>query len=144
MNATINELILLAGGTFLTVLGIGKIIEVRKLYKTGTRAIGTVVALEEIAERPSRGDTPMIMYYPLIKYMASDNQWMTVRYDVGTNPASYREGDRVKIIYDGADYKRVIIDNSFSRLIGFGIMILGICLIIGVAVYYILNQYQPT
>jgi hypothetical protein len=76
--------------------------------------------------------------------MASDNQWMTVRYDVGTNPASYREGDRVKIIYDGADYKRVIIDNSFSRLIGFGIMILGICLIIGVAIYYILNQYQPT
>ncbi len=142
MNATIDELLLLAGGAFLTVLGIGKIADVRKLYKTGLRETGTVVAIEEVISRPSNIDHhPMIMYHPLIKYMASDSEWMTVRYDVGTNPSVYKEGDTVKIIYDPADYKHIIIDNKMSRLAGYVIMMLGVCLIIGVVTYYLLNQY---
>lgn len=140
MDATIDELILLAGGTFLIVWGIGKINERRKLLKSGIKVEGVVFKLEE---RLSSGKDRMLLYYPVIRYVTLDKNWITEEYDMGSNPAAYKEGDVVKIIYDPADYKHFIIDNFFSKALGLVLVVVGAAILIGVLIYYILNQYSP-
>lgn len=140
MNVTIDELLLLAGGSFLVVLGIGKLNERRKLLKTGAKVDGVVFSVEEewgVGTRRSR------LYYPVIRYVTAENEWVTKRYEIGTNPSAYNEGDRVKVIYDKADIEHFIIDNITTKLLGLVRIIIGVLLMIGVGVYYILNQYQP-
>jgi hypothetical protein len=139
MNATIDELILLAGGAFLIVWGIGKINERRKLLKSGIKVDGVVFKLEE---RLSSGTDRMLLYYPVIRYVTVDKNWITEEYDVGSNPSAYKEGDIVKIIYDPTDYKHFIIDNFLSKVLGWVLALIGVAILVGVLIYYILNQYS--
>jgi len=140
MNATIDELILLAGGTFLIVWGIGKINERRKLLKSGIKVDGVVFRLEE---RLSSGKNRMLLYYPVIRYVTLDKNWITEEYGFGSKPSVYKEGDIVKIIYDPADYKHFIIDNFLSKVLGWVLALIGVAILAGVLIYYILNQYSP-
>lgn len=140
MNVTIDELLLLAGGTFLVVLGIGKLNERRKLLKNGAKVEGIVFSLEEewgVGKERSK------LYYPVIRFVTIEKEWVTKRYGIGTNPAAYNEGDRVIVIYDKVDNEHFIIDNITTKLLGPVCIIIGVLLMIGVVVYYILNQYQP-
>jgi len=139
MNATIDELILLAGGTFLIVWGIGKINERRKLLKSGIKVDGVVFRLEE---RLSSGTDRMLLYYPVIRYVTLDKNWITEEYGVGSNPSVYKEGDIVKIIYDPADQKHFIIDNFSTKIFGWVLALIGVAILAGVLIYYILNQYS--
>jgi hypothetical protein len=139
MNVTIDELIILAGGAFLSVWGIGKISERRKLLKTGVKVEGVVFQLEKLT---SFGKKPSTLYYPVIRYVTLDKEWITEKYGVGTNPSAYKEGEIVKVIYDPADYKHFIIDDFMSKALGIILIAVGALLIIGVFIYYILNQYQ--
>ncbi|QEC79634.1 DUF3592 domain-containing protein [Mucilaginibacter ginsenosidivorax] len=131
MNATIDELILLAGGTFLIVWGIGKINERRKLLKSGLKVDGVVFKLEE---RLSSGTDRMLLYYPVIRYVTLDKNWITEEYAVGSNPSAYKEGDVVKIIYDPADYKHFIIDNFLSKVLGWVLALIGVVILAGVLI----------
>jgi hypothetical protein len=137
MNVTIDELIILAGGAFLSVWGMGKIIERRKLLKTGVKVAGEVFRLEK---RTSGGKKPSTLYYPVIRYVTLDKEWITEEYGVGSNPSVYKEGEIVKVIYDPADYKYFIIDDFMSKAFGIILMAVAGLLIIGVFIYYILNQ----
>ncbi|WP_419698852.1 DUF3592 domain-containing protein [Mucilaginibacter sp. NFX135] len=140
MNVSIDELLLLASGAFLVVLGIGKLNERRKLLKTGAKVDGVVFSVEEewgVGTRRSR------LYYPVIRYVTIEKEWVTKRYEVGTYPPAYNEGDHVTVIYDLADIEHYIIDNITTKLLGPVFIILGILLMLGVGAYYILNQYQP-
>lgn len=141
MNTTIDELLLLAGGTFLVVLGIGKLNERRKLLKTGAKVEGVVFSLEKV--RGSGKGYYTYDYFPVIRYVTLEKEWVTKRYDIGTNSSAYNEGDRVIVIYDKADIEHYIIDNITTKLLGPVCIIIGILLMLGVGVYYILNQYQP-
>lgn len=137
MNVTIDELLLLAGGTFLVVLGIGKLNERRKLLKNGAKVEGIVFSLEEewgVGKERSK------LYYPVIRFVTIEKEWVTKRYGTGTNPTAYNEGDRVIVIYDKVDNEHFIIDNITTKLLGPVCVIIGILLMIGVGIYYILNQ----
>ena len=140
MNVPIDELLLIAGGAFLVVLGVGKLNERRKLLKTGFKVEGVVFSLEEewgVGRERSK------LYYPVIRFVTIEKEWVTKRYEIGTNPSAYNEGDRVTVIYDKADNEHFIIDNITTKLIGPVYIIIGILLTLGVGAYYILNQYQP-
>jgi len=137
MNVTIDELLLIAGGAFLVVLGIGKLNERCKLLKTGAKAEGVVFSLEEewgVGRERSK------LYYPVIRFVTLEKEWVTKRYDIGTNPSAYNEGDRVTVIYDKADIEHFIIDNITTKLLGPVCIIIGVLLMIGVVIYYILHQ----
>ena len=140
MNVNYDELILLTGGAFLTVYGIGKINERGKLVKTGIRVKGEVTALEERVSNVGSDTGRSINYHPIIRYMASDNEWMNVISDIGTNPAAYKEGDEVNIIYEASNYKHFIIDSFWYKLIGPMLSIVGILLMAGVGIYYMMHQ----
>jgi hypothetical protein len=134
MNATIDELILLAGGAFLTVLGVWKINERRKLLKIGIKVEGVVFKIEE--EQDKRG----ISYYPVIRYVTLEKEWITKKYNTGTNPPAYKEGDTVNVIYDPIDKEHFIVDNLSGKITGLMLGLFGILLIVGVVIYYILHQ----
>jgi hypothetical protein len=91
MNATIDEIILLAGGAFLAVWGSAKMTERRKLLKNGARVEGTVMENDYSGNGSS--------YYPVIRYVTLEKEWVTKKYDIGSSPPAFKEGETVRVIY---------------------------------------------
>lgn len=77
MNITINEWIILIVGLFIMVWGIGKINERRRLLRIGIRVEGVVFKLEK---RVSSGEDRMPLYYPIIRYVTLNKEWITKEY----------------------------------------------------------------
>ncbi|SDD48110.1 Protein of unknown function [Mucilaginibacter pineti] len=136
MNVNYDELILLTGGAFLAVLGAGKFNERRKLIKTGVKVNGVVFRIEESTD----DETNSSMYYPVIRYLTEDKEWITETYKLGSRPSVYKEGDSVSVIYDPANYKHFIIDNTFTKFLAPVLFIIGVLLIASVIIYYVLHQ----
>jgi hypothetical protein len=134
MITTFNELVLFVAGAIFTIIGIRKIYKRRKLVKTGIKVAGVVFRMEEEFKVKS------FSYYPVIRYVTLEKEWITERYDVGSSPAAYKEGDTVKVIYDTVDNKQFIIDSWQAKLFEFLFLIGGVSLIIGAIIYYILHQ----
>jgi hypothetical protein len=135
MNVEIDELILLAVGAFLTIWGMAKMNERRKLLKTGIRVQGVVFRLDESWD--SEGRT---LYHPVIRFVTLEQEWITKKLEIGTRPSLYREGEDVKVIYDPTDNERFIIDNLSGKITGLLIAVAGILIIISLIIYYILHQ----
>ena len=139
MNVNYDELILLAGGAFLTVFGIGKLNERGKLIESGVKVEGVVFDIETSwdAEPDARSTT----YYPVIRFVTTDKEWITEKYDIGSNPSVYSVGDKVTVIYDTTDYNHFLIDNTQTKLLGPALIAVGTLLILGVIMYFFINQY---
>ena len=135
MNVTVDELILLAGGAFLTIWGIGRINERRKLLKNGVKVEGIVFELDR-----SMDNKGSVMYYPIIRFVTLEKEWVTKRLEIGTRPSAYREGEKVKVIYDPEDIEHFILDNLSEKLIGLILVLVGILLVAGAFIYYIMHQ----
>ncbi|GAA3958252.1 DUF3592 domain-containing protein [Mucilaginibacter dorajii] len=136
MNITVDEIILLTGGTFFTVWGIGKITERSKLVKTGVKVDGVVMENEYDGEGRDVGT-----YYPVIRYITLEKEWVTKRYEIGSSPPAFKERETVKVIYSLEDHEYFMIDNWHSKLLGPVFIIVGLTLIISVVIYFILHQY---
>jgi hypothetical protein len=139
MNVNYDELILLAGGTFLAVFGIGKLNEREKLIKSGIKVEGIVFDIETVWDTGS--DVRSTTYYPVIRFVTTDKEWITEKYNVGSNPSVYSVGDKVKVIYDRADCKHFMINNTQTKLLGPALIAVGTLLILGVIMYFFINQY---
>ena len=138
MNITVNEWIILAVGLFAIVWGIGKVNERRKLLKTGIKVVGVVFKLEK---RLGSGKDRIPLYYPVIRYVTLNEEWITKEYDeAGSNPSMYKEGEKVNVIYDPDDNNHFIIDGFMNRILGFVGIAVGVLIITGVFIYYILKQ----
>ncbi|MDB5090067.1 MAG: hypothetical protein JWR09_4061, partial [Mucilaginibacter sp.] len=134
-----DELILLAGGAFLTVFGISKLNERRKLIKSGVKVEGVVFDIE--TSRGTGSDTRSTTYYPVIRFVTADKEWITEKYNIGSSPSVYNVGDKVTVIYDITDYKHFLIDNTQTKLLGPALIAVGTLLILGVIMYFFINQY---
>ena len=138
MNVNYDELILVVGGAFLTIFGIGKLNEREKLIKSGVKVEGVVFDIE-----PSLGTgVHSTTYYPVIRFVTADKQWITEKYNIGSNPSSYSIGDKVTVIYDTADYKHFLVDNTQTKLLGPAFITVGTLLILGVLMYFFVNQFS--
>ncbi|SHM11370.1 DUF3592 domain-containing protein [Mucilaginibacter sp. OK098] len=139
MNVNYDELILLAGGAFLTVFGVVKLNEREKLIKSGVKVEGVVFDMETSLGTGSgeRSTT----YYPVIRFVTADKEWITEKYNIGGNPSVYSVGDKVTVIYDTTDYKHFLIDNTQTKLLGPALIAVGTLLILGVIMYFFINQY---
>lgn len=136
MNVNYDELILLAGGAFLVVWGNWKKTERTKLLSSGIKAEGTVI---EIKTNPSSNNVSVGT--PVIKFETLNNEWITKEYGFGSSTLRYKIGDSVDVIYDASDAKHFIIDNRQTQLLGPVVMSVGLALIIGAIIYFIVNQY---
>ncbi len=98
----------------------------KRLSKIGKKAKGIVFKNNyKISGTDSRG-----IYYPVVRFLTENNEWITQEVDVGTNPPM-AEGKEIEVLYDPNNPNEVIINSdlrlaympSFLTLIGiFGIV----------------------
>ena len=90
------------------------------LRKTGIRVDGVVFQL--IMDNDN-------LMYPMIRFLTLSKEWITERVNVGGNPSPYKEGQKVKVIYDALNPKKFIIDSYFSRYLPTLLLFVGILLL---------------
>ena len=111
-------------GGFLLFFGIKKISSWRKLKEFGVKAEGVVFRLEQ--SNNARDQT----YYPVIRFLTAEKEWITKRYDGATTSGKYKEGDKVNILYNNDDAENFIIDDKINMLAGPILIGLGIVFIL--------------
>lgn len=121
--ATENASFLTAGlGLVFTLVGYFKGKEIKKIKESGIKAEGVVFSLEFENSSFNNGsdyDTSRSpgMYYPVIRYVTAEKEWVTEKYNIGSYPSKYQEGDKVPVIYDPENIKEFIIDNNSVNII---------------------------
>ena len=135
-NEILELLIAFLGGVALVVFGNYKRTERNTLLFSGIRTDGVVFRIEQGIEQ--RGT---MYYYPIVRYTTMEKEWITQKYTVGSTFSSYKEGDKVSIIYDSADNKKFIIDDTGTKLLGPVLMIVGCVLIIFTVVQYFFHPF---
>ena len=79
-------------------------------------------------------------YYPVIRYMTQDKEWITEKYDIGGGLLNkYNEGDKVTVIYDPKDNTKFVLNDTTTKLTGPVFIIIGIALVIGPLICYFFN-----
>jgi hypothetical protein len=79
----------------LTGVGVWQAGKVARLEANGLRAPGQVVRLK--GESGSGNNS--YSYYPIVKFQPADGRPVEFKDSVGSNPASYRVGDKVTVLY---------------------------------------------
>ncbi len=137
-NELAGQLIVALVGIALIVIGNAKYRKRKQLLSSGVKVEGMVSELITESSHSSGGPS-MSNYYPVIEYKNSDQVEVSKRYDIGTNPSIYKIGDVVSVIYDANDDREFIIDNKITQWAPPVIIIVGIAVVIGSIIYYILT-----
>lgn len=80
----------------LAALGAYQSLKLAHLEAAGLRAEGRVVRLHR---ESSSGSSSDYSYYPVVEFRTRDNKRIQFKDSVGTNPPSYRPGDKVTVLY---------------------------------------------
>jgi len=148
MNVNYDELIMLTGGAFLAVWGFAKMNERSNLLAKGVKVEGIVFDMEDgwdattVFNDSDNIRASRTLYYPVIRFVTAEKEWVTKKYKMGSNPAAYDVGDKVKVVYDPADIEHFIIDDWGSVLTWPIVAAVGVLLILGVVIYFFTMQFQ--
>jgi len=107
---------LLGGGIYLTAFHLDLLIH-------GARADGVVVKLERGTSSTTRGSGSPA-WFPVVTFETADGRAARFRHRTGTNPPSYRKGERVRVVYLPDKPERALIDEPFANLLLPGILVL--------------------
>jgi len=128
-NEILDLLILLFVGVALVVFGNYKRTERKKLIASGIKTDGVIFKMEKIVTGTNNLSNRTSANYPVVRYTTLEKEWVTKQYLVGGILSSYKEGDKVAVVYDKSDIERFIIDDAPTRLLGPITMIFGFLLI---------------
>jgi hypothetical protein len=81
----------------------------RSFLQTAVKAEGTVVKL---VEEPGSGHGPS--YFPVFKFTDSQGWEQQANSKVGSNPPSYKVGDKVNLLYDPNDPTSAVTDTFWG------------------------------
>jgi Protein of unknown function (DUF3592) len=94
----------------LFVVGVCQSVKIARLEATGLRAQGEVVRLKGESSSSDHGG---YSYYPIVRFKAEQNTRVEFKDSVGSNPPSYRVGDKVTVLYlAGNPSQEAIIDRG--------------------------------
>lgn len=141
MNVNYDELIMLAGGAFVMVFGIGKLNERKKILAKGVKVEGVVFDIEKNWDMDAGDTSSTTQYYPVIRYVTAEKEWVTKKYEVTGGLNLYTVGDKVNVVYDPDEIEHFIIDDGKTKWLGPVFITVGIALILGVIIYFFINQY---
>ncbi|MFC0517822.1 DUF3592 domain-containing protein [Mucilaginibacter angelicae] len=132
-NPTITALVLGVIGAVLTLVGAIMYDRRKKLMKTGIQVEGIVFSIEhEVSSNDSMG-----LYYPVIRYLTLQNEWITKKYDIGISGSSaYKEGDSVVVIYDPNENSVFTLNDTTSKIIPLVFLLIGGAMLVGAIVVY--------
>ncbi|WP_295791467.1 DUF3592 domain-containing protein [Mucilaginibacter sp.] len=141
MNVNYDELIMLAGGAFVMVFGIGKLNERKKILAKGVKVEGVVFDIEKNWDMDAGDTSTSTQYYPVIRYVTAEKEWVTKKYEVTGGLNLYKVGDKVTVVYDPDEIEHFIIDDGKTKWLGPLFIVVGIALILGTCIYFFINQY---
>jgi len=137
-NQIIYCLLFLLIGLVFTIIGFSKRSQRINLIKNGVKAEGVVYSVEK--DFSGTLGNQSVTYYPVIRYLTQEKDWVTEKYDVGLGSiGSYNEGDKVTVIYDPNCNTQFIIDDKSTKYIGPIFIVLGAGLIVASIVCYLLK-----
>ncbi|MEU9889905.1 DUF3592 domain-containing protein [Sphaerisporangium sp. NPDC051011] len=95
-------------------IGLGALMSARDFRRIAQRVPGEVVRLRE--SRDSEGS----VYYPTIRFMTLNGQYVEAETHFGSNPPPARVGGRVTVLYDPARPDRIRLEGFWAggKLIG--------------------------
>jgi len=141
MNVNYDELIMLAGGAFVMVFGIGKLNERKKILAKGVKVEGVVFDIEKNWDMDAGDTSSTTQYYPVIRYVTAEKEWVTKKYEVTGGLNLYKVGDKVTVVYDPDEIEHFIIDDGKTKWLGPVFITVGIALILGAIIYFFVKQY---
>jgi Protein of unknown function (DUF3592) len=107
-----TQLIALFLGIIFIIIGYSQRKKISELIKIGKSAEGVVM---RVVYDPDPNFSAN--YYPVIRFVTADKEWITKQHDVGGELNAYNEGDKLTIIYDPKNPENFIIDDTRSKLI---------------------------
>ena len=107
---TLLGYVFLVAGPCALVYSIVSIVQTRTFLSRSREVSGEVVRLERSQDSGQFGYT----YAPVFSFTALDGLTHTVTSDVGSSPASFSEGDFVRVRYDPADPQDARIHSFFQ------------------------------
>jgi len=141
MNVNYDELIMLAGGAFVMVFGIGKLNERKKILAKGVKVEGVVFDIEKNWDMDAGDTSSTTQYYPIVRYVTTEKEWVTKKYEVTGGLNLYKVGDKVTVVYDPGEIEHFIIDDGKTKWLGPVFIAVGIALILGAIIYFFVMQY---
>jgi hypothetical protein len=108
----------------------------KQLLNSGERSEGIVFDLE----RSKNSDS--IAQYPIIRFLTKKEVWITKRVDLGISFSTYKQGDKVNVIYNPEKPEEFMVESKWQMiasqvLLAFGIISLIVGIILFVREYYI-------
>ncbi|MBS1523175.1 MAG: DUF3592 domain-containing protein [Bacteroidetes bacterium] len=128
-----TEIVLLIAGAFLVVFGFVRRNKRIKLLQNGVTTQGVVVSIE--SSQSDDGTT----YRPVIKFPVGD-EFVTKTPGFYTNPCPYKEGDKVKVIYDRNDADSFTLNDGPAIFIEIVIFGLGVVFLIIAAIILMVHH----
>lgn len=105
-----SDLLVGGGGLVLLAFYFLRYIRYKDYQKNGLPADGEVTDLSlEYNQRQER------YYYPIIRFALRDGTWVTAKYSDGSYPASFKNGESVKLFYKEENPESFIIVNNKQR-----------------------------
>jgi len=135
-----NQYLLMSGaGLVIAIFGYFKKARVAHLSKIGVRVDGVVFSMEQDSKINFGSQTSSTTWYPVIRFVTAEKEWVTQRYNIYAFPGKYREGDKVSVVYNPDKITEFIIDDDTGMFINYFVWI-GILLIVaGIAVFILRN-----
>jgi hypothetical protein len=103
------------------VIGIGLVVGAWLMFESrqtflaaAVPAEGTVVGLDMVRSSSGSRSGSSYSYYPIVRFRTVDGEDVEFRSSSGSNPPSYRRGERVVVLYDPQTPEIAEIDSFFS------------------------------
>lgn len=95
-----------------------------RLLGNGIKVEGVVF---ELADGGSTRNSTF--YYPVIRFLTMEKEWVAQKYDIGGSSNVYHIGDKVKVIYDPENPTNFTIDDTRAKVAGPLFKVIGIIIL---------------
>ena len=109
MESIETVMVLFVLGLAALLIGIARSTDKRRLLNKGIRVNGTVFQIIH------DGNSTSPTYYPVVRFLTEGDDQVTEKYKNGGNKYLYKEGDKVKVIYDAQNPARFLLDDVRSK-----------------------------
>jgi hypothetical protein len=123
-----ETLLWMGSGILFVLLGVSGI---RKYFGFRRRSKRVKAVVTDIRRSPSPNPNQSYLYYPVLRFTASDGKWIEASTQLGTNPPLVRSGQRVRAVYDASEPTQVDIVGTrwVTLLVAIALTILGFAFI---------------
>lgn len=118
----LENIILIGVGMALIIFAINIIYKQREIKKSGISTDGIVF---DLLNDPTSSFNSR---YPVIRFLTTNQQWITESSNIGLFPGLLKKGQKVKVIYREENPKDFIVESKFSTLILASFFLIGFSL----------------